>query len=120
MGKLESFDQIDGKLEYLLKTWEWYMKHGGGMTRGYPSKSAGFVSAGYRSSEDFEEAEDIRIGEIMKAIIYDPKILSENEQSAIRHQYLDEKYCGLIVFYGATLIDAKRALHKAVYRKGIW
>jgi hypothetical protein len=108
------------RIEVLLQTWADYDKSkrdGGVVTHGYPTRSCGFVGGGSSTVEDMEDSVDCNKGINIAAIL---KGLAADERSAIRHQYLDEDYEGLIVFYGCTLRRAKGRVEAAAKRRGIW
>ena len=113
MGKIE----VIAPLEYLLQTWADFDRRGGEVTHGYQNRSVGFASGGCNTIEDMERNLDDYLGAAMAAIMKD---LPREERSAIRHQYLDERYCGLIVFYACTLKRAKVLVEAAAKRRDLW
>ena len=115
MGKIEVI--APSRLEYLLLTWADFDRKGGEVTHGYQNKAIGFVGGGSNTIEDMERNLDDYLGAAMAAIMKD---LPREERSAIRHKYLEEKYCGLIVFYGITLLRAKGMVEAAAKRRDLW
>ena len=113
MGNIDN----ESRLEFLLVNWANWMHRGGAVARWYPSKSCGFTEYGASSIEDMEDTADNWIASAIDAIIQD---LPDQERSAINHQYLDSRYRYQIVFYAATLYNAKKLVQAGIDRKGIW
>lgn len=118
MGKIEVI--APSRLEYLLHTWADFDRKGGEVTHGYQNKAMGFVGGGCNTIEDMEHNLEDYLGAAMAAIMKDLRKTNKEEWSAIRHQYLDEKYCGLIVFYACTLKRAKGMVEAAAKRRDLW
>lgn len=119
MGKIPKFEIVPppDRLEYMMGIWERYIKNGGRVGRGYPSKACGFSGAGSTSIEDMQEENDLYIARAVDAVVND---LPDEECSAIHHEYLDSRYRGLIVFYAPTLRRAKAMIQAGIERRGIW
>lgn len=107
----------EARLEFLLNNWARWMRKWGSVSRWYPSKSCGFTEYGESSVEDMEHTSDTWIARAVDAVIGD---LPDQERSAIHHQYLDSRYKFQIVFYAATLHNAKKLILAGMEKKGIW
>lgn len=116
MGKIEIVEPLS-RIETVLQTWAYWMRHGGTVARGYPVKACGFAEYGASSVEDMEDTSDEWLSKSIDAII---RGLPDEENNAIHHQYLDSRYRFRIVFYAPTLRNAKRLIQEAMNRKGIW
>jgi len=116
LGKIEIMKPL-ARIEVLLQTWADWMRHGGSVARGYPSKACGFAELGVTSIEDIEDTSDDWLARALDAII---RGLPDQERAAIDHQYLDARYRYLIVFYAPTLYNAKKLIQAGIERKGIW
>jgi hypothetical protein len=117
VGEIEIVPPLS-RLEFLLLNWRDWMRRGGNkIARGCPGKACGFIGAGSNSIDDNEYSSDDWHSVAIDRIIYD---LPDAENSAIRHQYLDDKYRYLIVFYAATLASARKMILDKMHAEGIW
>jgi hypothetical protein len=67
------------QVKYYLDIWTDYMKHGGRVVTGYPSKSAGFYTGGSHSTEDLTDEMDIKHQLATNAAVNDlPKDLKDS------------------------------------------
>ena len=114
MGAVEIVAPLT-RLEFLLRLWADWMRQGGGVSCGYPTKSSVF-SSGSTSLKEIEEVANKYLARIIDTLISD---LLDEEKSAIHHQYLDSKYRYPIVFYTPTLHNAKRLIQAGLERKEI-
>lgn len=105
------------RLEIQLQTWADWMRSGGAVAKGYPSKACGFAELGATSIADIEDVGDAWLARAMDAIISG---LPDQERSAIHHQYLDSKYRYQIVFYAPTLHNARAMIQAGADKKGVW
>ena len=78
----------EGKVIYYLDLWREYMKFGGNSKLGYPSKSAGFLSGGIHSFDDWGNEHDFASARTVHIVINElPLLLRE----AIEFAYLGHK-----------------------------
>jgi hypothetical protein len=89
----------EGKVLYYLDLWREYMKFGGNSKLGYPNKSAGFLSGGIHSFDDWGNENDFASARIVHMVI--------NELPALPREAIEFAYLG----HKSKLSDEELKLH---------